>query len=85
MPLARYIRGKRIYRSHNPIKIIALILSVIIVLALVFVIFVFFWFQNYITYTADGIRLEVPWLEEDVADAPPSNAADNASNSDIII
>ncbi len=54
----------KIYKYRNPGSIIiSVILSVLIFLIIVAVI-IFFAFQKYIVYTEDGVRLEVPWLQE---------------------
>jgi hypothetical protein len=36
----------------------------ILLAVVIFMVIIFFSFQKYITYTSDGVRLEVPWLME---------------------
>lgn len=57
-------RRDRIYSTKRPIKTaITVILSVLIGLIIASFI-IFFSFKKYITYTSDGVRLDVPWLQE---------------------
>lgn len=56
--------SRRIYRSHRTVKVIASICIGVAAAVLVLFIFLFFYFQRYIVPTENGIKLEVPWLEE---------------------
>ena len=58
--------NRRIYRHRRPFKLIAGIIAGIAVFFLALLIFLFFYFQRYIVPVEDGIKLEVPWLEETV-------------------
>ena len=60
----------RIYKKRNPVKIVLLSLLGLLAAVLLLAVIVFFWFQKYIVYTTDGLRLEIPWLEEMPADTP---------------
>ena len=54
----------RVYRSRKPLKTaLAVIFSVLVVL-IVIAAGIFFGFKRYIVYTSDGVKLEVPWLQE---------------------
>ncbi len=54
----------RIYRSRKPLKTaLAVIFSVLAGLVIIAA-GLFFGFRKYIVYTSDGVKLEVPWLEE---------------------
>ncbi len=54
-----------IYQRRRPLKIFLKIMLSIILIVVVFAIVVFFWFQSYIVYTPDGIRLDIPFLHSD--------------------
>lgn len=57
-------RREKIYSTKRPVKTaITVILTVLIVLIITTFI-IFFSFKKYITYTSDGVRLDVPWLQE---------------------
>ncbi|MBQ3404429.1 MAG: hypothetical protein IJG63_03305 [Oscillospiraceae bacterium] len=60
------MRGKnnRVYRSHNLLKIIISTLVTILLILLILFVVVFIWFKQYIVYTSDGVRLEIPWLPQ---------------------
>ena len=57
---------KKIYRQHRPLRTIAVTLAVLVILAALLALTVFFSFKKYIVYTSDGVRLDVPWLQETV-------------------
>ena len=63
---------KRTYRSAKPLRTAASVLGALLALVILVCAIIFFSFRKYIVYTADGLRLEVPWLEETMpeADAP---------------
>ncbi|NLL38111.1 MAG: hypothetical protein GX254_00785 [Clostridiales bacterium] len=54
-----------IYQRRRPLKIFLKIMLSIIIIAIVFAVVVFFWFQSYIVYTPEGIRLDIPFLSSD--------------------
>lgn len=58
-------RDNRIYRGRRPAKIIITTILILLVVLIFLAVTIFFGFRKYIVYTNDGIRLEVPWLEED--------------------
>lgn len=70
---------KKIYRSRTPLRIAVTTLIIILVLFVLVSAIVFFSFQKYIVYTADGLRLEVPWLEDSAVD---EEETENAVSSD---
>lgn len=54
----------RIYSRKRSVKT-AITVVLLVLLALIIAIFIiFFSFKKYITYTSDGVRLDVPWLQE---------------------
>lgn len=57
-------KDNRIYRNKRPAKIIITSLLIFIAVLLLLIVTIFFGFRKYIVYTDNGIRLEVPWLEE---------------------
>ena len=60
----------KIYKTRNPLKIILVSVLSLLAAVILFLVIIFFWFQKYIVYTTDGLRLEIPWLEEMPADTP---------------
>ena len=62
----------RIYRSRRPLKTALTVFFVLLAVLVVLVIAIFFGFQKYIVYTSDGVKLEVPWLQdpEETAQTP---------------
>lgn len=67
-----------IYQRRRPLKIILKIFLCIVLIAVVFAVVVFFWFQSYIVYTPDGIRLDIPFLSSD--DVPEASARPAEAN-----
>ena len=59
------------YRSHHPLRAVLRILGALAILAVVLAICIFVGFRKYIVYTADGLYLDVPWLEDSTG-APAS-------------
>ncbi|MCD7947562.1 MAG: putative glycoside hydrolase [Oscillospiraceae bacterium] len=61
-------------RLHKALRIILIVIIILIVLALVSV----FWLENYIVYTDDGLRFDLPSLfgsdEDTPTDAPPASS-----------
>ena len=79
---------KRIYRNRTPLRIAMTVLIIVLVLLLLISAIIFFSFQKYIVYTADGLRLEVPWLEDTMVeedtgadDAISPSSADSEGNT----
>ena len=66
---------KRTYRSAKPLRTAASVLGVLLALVILVCAIIFFSFRKYIVYTADGLRLEVPWLEETMPDADTPDGA----------
>ena len=54
--------GTRTYKTNMKLKIALLVFAAVAVLCIAIMIFIFFYFQKYIVYTADGLYLDVPWL-----------------------
>ena len=57
-------RPVRIYRSRRPLKVILTALLTVLVVLAILAVSIFFGFKRYIVYTSDGVKLEVPWLQE---------------------
>lgn len=57
-------REKRIYRQHKPVKAVLTALAIVIATLVLLAVMIFFSFKKYIVYSDDGVRLEVPWLQE---------------------
>ena len=49
----------KIYKVRSPFKFVLKILLAILLVALVLAIFVYFYFQRFIVYTDDGLRLDI--------------------------
>ena len=63
----------RIYRSRKPLKTALVVFFSLLLALIVLAVAVFVGFQKYIVYTSDGVKLEVPWLQE-AEDAAPEGA-----------
>ena len=56
--------SNRIYKKNVKLKGIISAVCAVILVCIMIMVGIFFWFQKYIVYTADGLYLDVPWLEE---------------------
>ncbi len=54
----------RIYRSRRPLKTALTVFFVLAAILLILAVAVFFGFRRYIVYTSEGVKLEIPWLQE---------------------
>jgi len=68
---------EKIYRRRRPLRTLLRVLGVSLLTIILLLVVVFFWFQRYIVYTPDGIRLDIPFLRgilyeipEDAQDEP---------------
>lgn len=57
-------RDMRIYRSHRPLKTALTVFFILLAALIALAIATFFGFKKYIVYTSDGVKLEVPWLQD---------------------
>lgn len=57
-------RPVRIYRSRKPLKTALIVFFSLLAVFIILAVSVFFGFRKYIVYTSDGVKLEVPWLQE---------------------
>lgn len=73
-------KPEQTYRGRNPLKTIFKTLLLIILILVISAVALFFYFQRYIVYTDDGIRLDLPFSIG--AEARP---ADNPENTGEII
>jgi hypothetical protein len=55
-------RSREIYQRRGPFRLILKILFGLVLSAVLLAVVVFFWFQSYIVYTPDGVRLDIPFL-----------------------
>ncbi|MBR5382133.1 MAG: hypothetical protein IK136_05875 [Oscillospiraceae bacterium] len=60
--------SRRVYRGRSPARVIVGVVAGVVLAAIILCACVFFGFKKYIVYTPDGLRLEVPWLEEPAAE-----------------
>ena len=65
---------RQIYRKRRPVRAIVIVLLIALLAAAIFYIGVFFGFRKYIVYTTDGLRVEVPWLQDEPADTDTPSA-----------
>ena len=67
--MARYVSNT--YKNHRAARIIAKLLVGLVIAVVVFTVALFFGLRRYIVYTSEGLRLDVPWLEETVPPGEP--------------
>lgn len=60
------VKSNEIYQRRKPLKLILKIFFSLIALVILLVVIIFFWFQSYIVYTSDGVRLDIPFLNRGV-------------------
>ena len=56
--------ARRFYRGRGAGKAIAAVVIIILVVGMIIYAALFFGLRKYAVYTPDGLRLEVPWLQE---------------------
>ena len=54
----------RTYRSRRPVRTALIVFFVLLAVLIVIAFGIFFGFKRYIVYTDDGVRLDIPWLQE---------------------
>lgn len=64
---------EKIYRRRRPVRALLRVLGILALVAAIAFVVVFFWFQNFIVYTPDGIRLDIPFWR-DILDEIPEDA-----------
>jgi hypothetical protein len=62
------MRRGAVYHGHKPVRFVLKLIGWIVLVAVVLAIFMFFWFRRYIVYTDDGLRVQVPYLDETMTD-----------------
>lgn len=67
--MARYVPNT--YKNHRAARTVAKLLIGLVIVVVVFTIALFFGLRRYIVYTADGLRLDIPWLEDVVETQTP--------------
>ena len=70
-------RRYRVYRSRSPVRTVITIAAAVLIIIVIFCSLVFFGFRKYIVYTNDGLRLEVPWLQETVTEEELHDTAED--------
>lgn len=71
-------KDNRIYHSRRPLKTFLTVFFSALALLLALAIFVFVSFRKYIVYTSDGVRLDVPWLQDTQDTQEDAGGADPA-------
>lgn len=69
-------RPVKIYRSRKPLKTALAVFSVLLLVLAVLAVAIFFGFKKYIVYTSDGVKLEVPWLQEPEGQSLPDGSGE---------
>ena len=64
--MARYVPNT--YNNHRVARILLRVFACVLVAAVLLAISLFFGLRRYIVYTPEGLRLDIPWLQEDVED-----------------
>lgn len=67
--MGRYVPNT--YKNRSAARVIAKLLILLVILVVVFTVALFFGLRRYIVYTNDGLELQIPWLEETMADGDP--------------
>lgn len=57
-------KSNKTYRSFRPVKVIFTTIVLVLLTLLLLAVAIFFGFRKYIVYTTDGLRLDIPWLQE---------------------
>ena len=75
--MARLARRQKekIYKRRRPLRTLLRVLGVSVLAVILLLVTAFFWFQRYIVYTPDGIRLDIPFWR-DILDEIPEDAQD---------
>jgi hypothetical protein len=61
--MKRYVPGT--YRNHRALRIILTAAGITVFAVVLFLVCFFYSLKQYVVYTPDGIRLDVPWAEDD--------------------
>lgn len=56
-------RTNAVYHRRRPMRMFMKVVFSLVLFAVVLAIVVFFWFQQYIVYTSEGVRLDIPFLD----------------------
>lgn len=64
--MARYIPNT--YKNRRVARILVRVVVGVVVAFVILAVSLFFGLRRYIVYTPEGLRLEIPWLREDVAE-----------------
>ena len=56
-------RKNEVYHRRRPLRMIMKITFSLVLFAVVLALVIFFWFQQYIVYTSEGVRLDIPFLD----------------------
>ena len=73
----------KIYKYRKPVSIVISVILAVLLFLVITAVILYFSFQKYIVYTDDGVRLEVPWLEE-TAEQAENEHAEASSAEDAI-
>ena len=60
--MARYVPNT--YKNRRAARVVVKLLVGLVIAVVVLTIALFFGLRRYIVYTPEGLKLEVPWLEE---------------------
>ena len=66
--MARYIPNT--YKNRRVARILVRVVVVVVVATVILAVSLFFGLRRYIVYTPEGLRLEIPWLQEEPTASP---------------
>jgi len=58
------LRKREFYNQRSTARTLVKVLLIVLLVLVVLAVFLFFFLQRYIVYTADGLRLELPILNQ---------------------
>lgn len=61
--MARYV--PKTYRNHRAARIVLTTVLTLVLSCVILAVALFFGLKKYVVYTQDGLRLDIPWLEDD--------------------
>lgn len=60
--MARYVPNT--YKNHRAARAVAKLMTGLVIVVVVIAIALFFGLRRYIVYTPEGLKLDIPWLED---------------------
>ena len=66
--MARYV--PHTYKNRRVTRILLRVVVGVVIATVILAVSLFFGMRRYIVYTPEGLRLEIPWLQEDSQETP---------------